>query len=45
MADSFGLIELILVFGAVLVLAIIELVRTRRALGPRNGESPTPDED
>lgn len=45
MADSFGLIELILVFGAVLVLAIIELVRTRRALGPRNRQPPKPDED
>jgi hypothetical protein len=34
MADKFGLIELILVFGAVLALAVIELVRTRRATEP-----------
>ena len=31
MAENLGFIELILVFGVVLLLAVIELVRTNRA--------------
>jgi len=45
MAERFGLIELIVVFGAVLALAIIDLVRTRRTLEPRNRKPSDPDED
>ena len=45
MADRLGLVELILVFGAVLALAVIELVRTRRASGQQKREPSKSRED